>query len=463
MLNVALLALGGCQASSTPDTLPLADAPAFSSSGQSVVADNWWRAFEDESLNERIDLALRNNYDLLAAWERLSAAQALARREQAARSIELDGTAGVDRRGGSAVRDETQWALGLAASYEVDLWGGIESRAQAERLRASASEADYHTAAISLSSSVALTWYQIAEARQQLQLIDSQVQTNRTVLELLEARFAIGQLDSADVLRQRQLVEATREQWVVAGSRLAVLEHQLAVLEGRAPQQRVELPEVLLPEVPTTPATGLPAELLQRRPDVRSAYLRLQAADQDIASAVSERYPRLNLTASLGTIAERPEDLFRQWVGTIAGQLIAPLLDGGQRDAEVQRTEALRRQRLAEYATQVLGAFAETENALAQERYQLLRIESLQAQLQLARQTYQQLRNQYLNGAADYISVLTAIREQQQLERDLLSARLEHVTQRIGLYRALAGGFETPREVEASTNTTPRTQEAELE
>jgi len=455
----ALLVSAGCEAPPPPtEPAPFEQADTFSASGQAVLAARWWEAFDDASLNERVEVALQNNYDLSAAWQRIVAARALANRVDAQQSVELDGTAGVENRGGSGTTDQTQWSLGLAASYEVDLWGGIESQAEAERLRASATAADYRTVAISLSASVALTWYQIAEARQQLELIASQVETNQTVLEVLEGRFAIGQVQSADVLRQRQLVEATREQLVVTRSRLEVLEHQLAVLEGRPAQQNAELPAAALPVVPEAPATGLPAELLQRRPDIQSAYLRLQAADEDVAAAVSDQYPRLNLIASLSTQAERSEDLFREWVGSVAGQLVAPLIDGGAREAEVDRTQAIREQRLAEYAGQVLGAFAETEDALAQELYQTRRIDSLRAQLQLAEQTYQQLRNAYLNGTADYLSVLSAIREQQQLERDLLGAQLQRVSFRIALYRALAGGFETPREAEAEAGAKAETE-----
>lgn len=422
------------------------DEPADVPAGAAPLPDRWWTTFADPHLDQRVDAALAGSFSLAAAWERLREAEAVTRRARAEQSPSLDGVAFGELRAGSDVDESTAVGVGLQAAYEVDLWGRVRSLVDAETLRASATAADYHTAAISLSAEVALAWYELAEAHQQLDLIASQVQTNRTVLEVLEARFAVGQSDAADVLRQRQLVEATLEQAIVAGARVQVLEHRLAVLEGRAPQQAIELPLARLPDVPDPPATGLPAQLLDRRPDVLGAFLRLEASDADVAAAVRDQSPRLDLAAAATTTGEHPSDLFEDWLGVLAGQLLAPLLDGGLRRAELERTVAVRRQRLAEYGQTVLVAFREVQDALALEAHQVRRIRSLRDQLALAESTYRQLRNQYLNGASDFIDVLAALRESQALERSLLTAELDRVALRIALHRSLAGGFGTPHE-----------------
>lgn len=442
--------LSGCATPEPRQALPEQAAPAFSGGGAAELTDRWWTAFGDEALDERVERALSGNFSLVEAWERLNEANAVVRRERADRYPRLDGTASGALREGSDVDQESQVALGLEASYELDLWGRIRSTVEAERLRAEATGADYHTAAITLSAAVVLTWYQLAEAHQQLELIASQLQTNETVLAVLEKRFAVGQSGSADVLRQRQLLEATREQAIVAQAGVEVFEHLLAVLEGRAPQEATEMVVSRLPRVPEAPSTGLPADLIQRRPDVLGAYLLLEASDKEVAAAVSDQYPRIDLAAALSTTAQSPSGLFESWLASIAGQIVAPLYDAGQRKAEVERAVAFRRQRLAAYGQTVLEAFREVEDALTLERYQVQRIRSLEDQLRLAESTYRQLRSQYLNGAADFIDVLIALNQQQALERDLLTAELDRVAFRISLYRALAGGFETPLEVAAA-------------
>ena len=141
-------------------------------------------------------------------------------------------------------------------------------------------------------------------------------------------------------------------------------------------------------------------------------------------------------------LAEKPDIQFRDWFVLIGSHLIAPLLDGGQRRAEVDRTAAVVRQRFDEYGQTMLNAFREVEDSLARERYQIERIERLGAQVRFAQLASEQLVKQYLIGDASYLDVLSAIQSQQRLQRGILSARLELILIRIGLYLALAGDFD---------------------
>ena len=447
-LRLAVISVGavlaGCIAMPAPDELPMAEAAPFSPAGAFAPPQRWWMAFGDPQLDEQIARALAGNLTLVEAAERLREAGAIAGRTVALRRPSVDGVANATIREGSDVQRESEIGLGLAASYEVDLWGRIDAAIAAERLRTLATASDYQTLAISLSAEVALAWFGLAEAGLQLELIRSQLETNRTVLQVLEQRFAVGQSRSADILRQRQLVEAAREQLLVAQAAFEVLEHRLAVLEGRPPQnQSPSLPSAL-PPLPAMPATGLPSELLTRRPDVQATLFRLEAADADLAEAVRDQYPRIDLAAAITTAGENPAQLFSSWLASLSGQLVAPLADGGRREAEIQRRLAVRRQLLAQHGQAVLVAFREIEDALAQERLQVERIERIADQLALARDTSDQLRTQYLNQAADYIDFLTSLRDQQQLERDLLTARLDALAFRVALYRSLAGDIAAP-------------------
>lgn len=432
----------GCAGKESAVSLPTQAPPLFSEAGTAPLRDFWWTTFDDPQLDQQVDIALRGNFDLEGALQRILQAQAVARREASDLLPDVDGIALAE----SSVRTDSpnaaRWVLGLDASYQVDLWGEIGSRVDAQWLRASATEADLNVVALTLSADVARTWFALIEANAQIELLDEQIKTNLTGLKLQEARFGLGQIRSADVLRQRQLVESTREQRVVVMSRIEVLEHLLAVLQGQPPQEATFSPGSQLPELPPLPETGLPSQLLNRRPDIRRDFLALWAADRDLASAVSAQYPRLNLAASFTTVAESPENLFREWVFSVAGQLIAPLIDGGQRRAEVDRNVATVRLRFTEFSQTVLIAYQEVENALARERYQLQRIENLETQAQLAHQASLQLREQYLIGETEYLDVLSSMQQEQSLQRNVLSARLELILNRIALYLALAGDFD---------------------
>ncbi len=442
-----LTAVAACAPQSSEIPLPVAVPQAFSASGFAETPDRWWTAFDDRTLNRLVETALRSNFTLETAWHRLREARAVARRESAALYPLLDAEAAGEVRRGDPEGDN-QLLLGLFSEYEADLWGRINSAVEAERSLAQASLLDYRTAALSLSAEVAVTWFRLITAENQLDLIEAQLETNLKVLELIRARFGSGLVRSVDILRQQQLVEATREQKLLAEAERRVLRHQLAVLLGLPPGSDLDLPDSRLPEIPPLPATGLPLELVRQRPDIRREFHLLQAADRELAAAISDQYPRLVLTASLSTTGDGAERLFDDWLASFAGNLLAPLFDAGRREAEVDRTEAVRDQFLAAYAQTTLTAFREVEDALVREVKQAERIESLQQQVILAEQAYQRLRLEYFNGVGNYIDVLTALSDAQRLRRDLLAARRDLLEFRISLYRALAGGFTTPREFE---------------
>ena len=419
---------------------------AFGSPGGEAARDSrWWSAFGDPQLDRWVALALGGNPTLAGAWERLRAARAVADRAGAALSPEIDGffegeTTDPGGAGGDSLR------LGLAAAYEVDLWGGIEAAADAERLRAEASLFDYRAAAISLAAEVTTTWFRLLESRGQEEILRGQIASNEDVLELLEVRLGTGQVGAADVLRQEQLLESTREELLAVESRTAVLDHQMAVLLGRTPQRGIDYRAVGLPSPGSAPETGVPAGLVRRRPDVRAAFERLRAADREVAAAVSERYPRLTVSGSVATGGEEVGDLFTEWIRTLAGGLVAPLLDGGARAAEVRRTEAVAATRLFEYARAILGSLREVEDALAREAFQRRRIASLRRQRSLAEETLKRLRMEFFNGVGDYIDVLVAQTEEKRVQRELLRERRVLLEFRVALYRALAGTIPTGRE-----------------
>ncbi|WP_390621770.1 TolC family protein [Roseiconus nitratireducens] len=459
-----LLAAVGCAGGDVAGTFRTTTPPPFSASGEAWVPDRWWMTFEDPRLDGHINRALDDSFTLAAALQRVVAARALARREASDLFPDVNGVADIAGDYGPGP-DLTRYTLGLDASYQVDLWGQIESRVDAERLRASATDADYHVVALTLAAEITRTYFSMIEANAQLALLSEQIETNRTGLAAQDARFRVGLIRYADVLRQQQLVESTLEQAAVVGSRIDVLEHQMAVLLGQLPQDAEYDPGDQLPALPPLPDTGVPSELLRRRPDVRRDYLAFMAADRDLASAITAQYPRISLTGSVLNVADRPENLFRDWFVGIGGQLIAPLIDGGQRRAQVDLTAALVRQRFNEYGQTMLNAFREVEDALARERYQLERLEHLEAQSELARQASEQLREQYLIGDADYLDVLSTITAEQRLQRETLAARLELLLIRVSLYLALAGDFDPrPQELlEISGISVPEPLPAEAE
>lgn len=422
---------------------PIEEPENFSYSGTAVMPETWWTVFEDPALNTLIDSALAGNLNLAATWEQFRAANAIVRRERSFLWPAIEGGAR------SAIsRPEPDFAggenlqMGVSASYEIDLWGRIRSGVEAEEFRAQASYYDYQAAAITLSAEISITWFQLITARKQLELVNRQIETNDDIIRLLRNRFTGGQIRAVDILRQEQLSQSTRNQRIFHETEVALLQNELAVLLGRPPQNDVELAGDELPALPPLPETGLPMELVRRRPDVQQAFNFVLAADRDMAQAITSKYPRMSLDLSAQMRSNDYNNLFQDWAYTLAGNIVAPLLYAGRLRAEVDRTEALKNQWLYQYGQTVLTAFREVEDALVREQKQRERIAILERQLDLASKTSRQLRIEWLNGITEYLDVLLSLDQEQQLERDLLQARQSQLEIRIGLYRALAGNFE---------------------
>ncbi|MBN2233248.1 MAG: efflux transporter outer membrane subunit [Deltaproteobacteria bacterium] len=427
--------------------LPLELPKRFSIAGTEAVPERWWEAFAEPELDILVAAAVTDNFSLRAAADRLRQAAAVARRERGGLYPAVDVDAGAARgvsRNGTLHNTTytTELSLGLAAGYEIDLWNRIGATAQAAEEEYRAARDDWQAAAIGLAAETTDTWFALASANARLELLRRQLETNLEVLEVVTMRFRRGRTGAADVLQQRQLAESRRGEIALARAEIAVYRQQLAILAGRTPQSppfagvsRFD------PMLPPLPDTGLPAELVIRRPDIRAAHRRLLAADRRAAAAVAERFPRLTIGAVLSTDGVRVGDLFENWLGRLAADLTAPLFDAGTRQAEAERAFAVVDERLHGYGQTVLEALAEVEGALAREERQRQHIASLQRQLDHADRVAGLLRDTYVRGAVDYLRVLDALLTQQGLEQHLVAARQQLVSYRIALYRALAGGI----------------------
>jgi NodT family efflux transporter outer membrane factor (OMF) lipoprotein len=417
----------------------------FQSGGSAQLADRWWTSFGDPELDRLIEASLQHNPGLLAIWARLDGANAQAGRSGAERYPTLEASA----RGGARASAERSIApeatLGLAAQYEIDLWGRIGATHDAAVIEVQASEMDVRAAAISLSAEIASTWYELVARRAEHALLSSQAGLAQRTLDLTTERFEHGLVPQVDVLRQEQNVESIRGNLAQAEENIALLEHALAVLVGRPPAERVAAETATLLTLPALPATGVPSELLQRRPDVRSSFLHVQSADKNVAASIAAQYPRINLSAAISTAVERPDQALQSWAASLIGGLVAPLFDGGQAKADVARARAALSERVHGYAQSVLEALQEIEDALISEQQQRARFTSLQRQLQLARDAHAKIEAAYGAGLSSYLDVLNANESVQSLERQQLQAQLGLIETRIGLCRALSGSWSMTR------------------
>ncbi len=403
----------------------------------------WWRHFDTPQLNTIVEDALSNNFSIKAAMERFEELAAAARKTEATLlpGVKLNGDNALQQKKGED--SSKKFSLGLAASYEIDLWGRLRAMRQAAEADLLGSREALNITALSVAAETATTWLSYIENTLQMGLVQKQQELNRKKEAIIDLKVRTGQSEIADLLQQRQLVQQDESTLAVLAARKIRLAHRLNILRGRPPQH-TDIDSLTikdLPKLPPLPATGVPLSLLQRRPDVYQAWLALTAADHRTAAAVASRLPALSLRGNIETNGTSSSQLFSNWVSTFAANLLAPIFDGGSRKAEVRRREAVARQRYNIWAETMLTALQEVEDALIEEHALLQQLDSGKRQLQLARDTVHTLNRRYRQGATNYQRVLQATLSAQRLERSLLTIRLQLLIERIALYRALSGGL----------------------
>jgi NodT family efflux transporter outer membrane factor (OMF) lipoprotein len=450
--SICLLAVSVLVLTSCSPLLPAAppDAPGVLPdtyslyTGEVNASEPWWTALNSPELNRLIGMAFDGSFTLKAAYARFRQADWLAVQAGAARFPELNATGSADairRRTASPAQTRGQQtvSLGLAGSYELDLWGGVRSTVEAARLDAAASRADLATAMASMAGEVADRWVQIVSQHLQRKLLERQLEANLTYLELIELRFKNAMVSALDVYQQRQVVEGVRAKLPLVDANIQLLEHELAALVGRMPGTALGLTQEHMPVIDDLPALGLPADLLANRPDVRAAGMRLYAARWQVAAARADRLPSLAIGAAAQYGASELDLLFDTWLLNLAANLTAPIFDGGRRAAAEKRARAEMDENLWTYRQMVLTAVREVEDALARESRQRAYISGLESVMAAARSGFEEASQRYRRGLSDYLPVLTQLIAVQDLERNLIVQRETLIRYRIGVYRALGG------------------------
>jgi NodT family efflux transporter outer membrane factor (OMF) lipoprotein len=420
----------------------------------------WWTDFGDAALDDAVRVALNQNYDLQAAAARLEQAAADSRIAAA----DLQPTVQVGLNGsrrkqnfigfpipGSEDRVLStvfaNYGVSLDTAWEVDLWGRLRSGARAALADLQSRAADLRGAQLSITGQTVKTWFAIAEAQQQLRLAEESVASFGISSDQVRERFEQGLRPALDVrlslsnLANAEALRAQRRQQLDATAR------QLDVLLGRYASgalSTVSSPSAL-PDTPPAIPGGLPAELVSRRPDLVAAERRIAAASQRLRVARTSLYPSFSLTGNTGTATSALTDLidgdFGIW--SLVGNLLQPIFQGGRLRAGVDRAEARAAEELATYANTALLAFSEVETALAAEEFLAERERHLETSVEQSRAAEDLAEDRYRTGLDDYITVLESQRLALQAEGDLIAARRERLENRVDLYLALGGGFDT--------------------
>lgn len=415
---------------------------------------SWWSQFGDPTLTRLVEESLAANESIAAARGRLRAARALRDEAHGARlpSVGASGSASSQERidslsraeagDGVLVGDDT-YSLGIDAAWEADLFGRLRGTEQAAAANARGSVASLYDAQRVISAEVALNYIDLRDAQARLQLAQANLEIQRENLRIAQWRNQAGLGNELDVEQARTAVGQTTAALPVLQLSIATAIHQIDVLRGRAPGSSASLlaPPAPLPAPPDAIDIGLPAQLLERRPDVLAAQSSLEAAVIRIGVAQAELYPALRLSGAIGTTADAVDGLFDASLGSLVAGVTAPIFQGGQIRARIEQQRGNADSALAEYRSTVLTALLEVENALQAARAARERETALRAAEQSALVSLQLAEIRYRAGAVDFQTLLDTQRSLLTVQDSRASASAARSTAAIQLFKALGGGW----------------------
>ncbi len=460
-ISLLTLSLFLAACSTPPPPASGIDAPAAwqgaAETAQPWPDSHWWRAFASPVLDQLIERARQNSYDLAAATARVRQAQAsaviagapllpeLQLGLDASRQRLLRGDGNDQLDASSSERTSTSFGTRLSASYEIDFWGGLRAARDSALRSLDASRFERQTVELTLVSAVADSYLQGLALEEQLRIARLNLDNARDVLGLVETRERAGSATRLELAQQRSLVAAQ--------------ERQLPLLEQRRQDNRITLATLLGDPVQALPAgnevigalrwpvigSGVPSELLSRRPDIAAAEARLAAASADVQVARAAMLPRLVLGADLGSGSRTFANIFDSPYYTLTAGLTAPIFNNGRLRAQRELASAEQQELLETYRSSILAGFSDVEKALnaisgveRQRQWQDQEVQQARIAFDLAQQ-------RYAAGAETLLSVLETQRTLYLAQDEQAQLYLARLQGSVALYKALGGGWQAPQ------------------
>jgi NodT family efflux transporter outer membrane factor (OMF) lipoprotein len=441
---------------------------------ETVDLKTWWQGFNDPLLNELIDQALVANHDLKIATARVREANAMVTVAEAAlypsldfslsggREKRIDRIVGVPSGQGIKLITPTADAVsgGLAARWEIDLFGGRHLEAEAAAAQAEGSKEGLHAAQVGLLAQVATNYLQLRGIQQRIGILQENIALQRERLRTLQAFVNAGLVNEADIARQQTLLQGTEATLPGLANVEQNLIHRLGVLLGEPPESlgnRLAAVGPLPKQAPAMPSL-LPSDLLAQRPDLRQAQTEVSAAAASLGSARADLYPKLVLSASggVGALAVGGFPSLADSVYALGSGLSAPIFNAGRIRAHIAAADARLEQVAANYEKTFLLTLEDVENAFVAHRSVTDSLGRLTEAEASAEKAYRLVDALYQRGAGNYLAVLDAQRSKLAVSDERAKAETAVSVATVSLYRAFGGGWTVDLPVNAIENASAR-------
>lgn len=442
-----ILLIMGCSPTTKITQLDSADITAtrfsFTPTAQQSTPEQWWRQFDDDQLNRLIEQLFNSNLSIKTAHSRLLQAKAVLRISQAPLLpwLNISGKAERQRIPGIAIdRTGDDHRVSLTAGYELDLWNKLESHQAAADYRLKISTSELNGLYLSLSAELASHYFTYQEQLQHYQLAMQQLQLRQRYRDFVQQRYNHGIETSAAIYAAEQQVALANTTVQSVQKNITSSTQAIALLLGIRYDKLNLQPTSAKINTLLPPSVGLPVDLLFQRPDVNAAWQQFAVADAEHAAAIADRLPTVSLQASVGLLhnsltSSSINDLF--W--TLTANALQPLLDGGLRQATVDKNRAIVKQRSNEARQALLKAIAEVEDLLNKLTAEQQISQQLDQRHQQAMANQALVGHQYQRGLNDALQLLAVSDDKLSAERQLLASNYQRLNYMIGLNRAIGG------------------------
>jgi len=451
-----VLLLAGCTTVGPDYKRPATELPAqypvSSSASDSSVPADWWKTYNDATLDELIATSRQNNVDVRLAAARVREAEALLRETGAAFLPEVSGGFSATRSRVSTRSlpppqpnvplERSQHQLLASTNFELDFWGRFARANEAAQANLLSLQLSRDVVALTLAGATAQAYFALRSLDAQIAVLEFTIRVRRDSLNIAKTRLEAGLASELDVHQAQGALSDALVQRRDAERSRALIERQLGALTGRLDLRLLPGDLFALP-LPPTPPAGLPSALLDRRPDIRSSEESMVAANAQIGIARAALFPTISLTAALGTQSAELAQLLSSGAGiwSLGFGLALPIFDAGRREARVEQAEARSEQALAGYQRSIETAFREVAEALVNVEQSAASEEELRLRLEAARNALELSTIRYESGYSPYLEVLDAQRTANEAELAFVRNRQARLAFSVDLMKALGGGW----------------------
>lgn len=412
------------------------------STGQGIAATTpWWHLFQDPDLNQVVEDALKRNNDLAVAAVKVQRAQLQAGLADTNRvpDISLSSNASGQNRLKHNNNRSRSFSASLSLSYELDLWGKMSAVRDAAAWEAQATEQDRQAAALSLIGTTAELYWKTAYLKQRIANSQASIQYAEKTLSLTQSRFNAGAVSRLDVIQAEQNLASQKAEHTQLQQQLGETRHAMAILFDQSPQQpvfeRSSLNGLIVPPV----KSGLPVELLSRRPDLKAAELRLRSTLADVDQVRTSYYPTLTLTGSAGDSSDQLTKLLRDPVGTLGAGLVLPFIQFRTMKLNTRIAQTQYEEAVINFRQTLYKSLSEVEDALSAKVHYQEQGKQLEKSYALAKQAEQLTEIKYRAGKVPLQEWLDQQNTRRIAENTLLDNRLNRLTNAMTVYQALGG------------------------